>query len=101
MNNLEFYERAIELRNRYSYDERDPEKKSIIFQIVAETFKNDDLLPTSFNLYFRSFWLSQNTASLKMKISNVLHDLGYENCEVSDAYFNNSNTCFSVQIVKS
>ena len=76
MNNLEFYERAIELRNRYSYDERDSEKKSIIFQIVAETFKNDDLLPTSFNLYFRSFWLSQNTASLKMKISNVLHDLG-------------------------
>ena len=101
MSNLSFYQRSIALRNQYSHNEHDADKVLILRRLVAKAFETDEQLPKSFHVRFPGFLLSQNADSLKLKISGVLHDLGYENCKVSNAYFNNSNTCFSVQIGES
>ena len=101
MSNLSFYQRSIDLRNQYSHNEHDADKILILRRLVAKAFETNEQLPKSFHIRFPGFLLSQNTDSLKLKISGVLHDLGYENLEISDAYLNNADTCFSVQIGES
>lgn len=97
MNNLKFYERSIALRNKYS-NEEDDEKFLVLQQLVDIAFKSNDALPVNFNILFPGYLLSQNTSWLRTKVFDVVHDLGYKNCEVSDSYFYNTYTCFSIYI---
>ena len=98
MSNLSFYQRSIDLRNQYSHNEHDADKVLSLRRLTAKAFENYERFPKSFCIRFPGFFFSKNTDSLKAKIYDVFHDLGYENLKVSDAYFNNADTCFSVQI---
>ena len=78
MSNLNFYEKAIALRERYA-KEGDSDKSLILRKIVACAFEYNENLPESF--YF-SLPSDTYTRGFDNKVCDVLEDVGYDNARV-------------------
>ena len=71
MNNLKFYERAIELRKRYE-SEMDTDKILILNQIITVAFQFHEELPVNFNFSLPS---AKYHLSFNLKVAEVLADI--------------------------
>ena len=78
MSNLNFYEKAIALRERYA-KEGDSDKSLILRKIAACAFEYNENLPESF--YF-SLPSDTYTRGFDNKVCDVLEDVGYNNARV-------------------